>query len=122
MIIDAAVQIRKRGMQTNSPLSDVHIKELGRQLGTCKYVFDWIQVWNVYTRFFTSDTSNVHSTSSWYRLQPYQKWMIQLHASDMVARFSGLNVVGKGLLPAGIINIIRERRFKWGRLNLSGGV
>jgi len=35
---------------------DEHTEELGRQLGACKSVFDWIQAWNVYgVNFFNTN-------------------------------------------------------------------
>lgn len=39
----------------NQKLVDEHIEELRRQLENCKSVLDWIQAWNVYTRFFTTN-------------------------------------------------------------------
>lgn len=50
---------------------------------------------------------------SWNQLTPYYRWIVQLYASDMIGRFGGLNVVEKGLLPTGMVNMFRESRFKW---------
>jgi hypothetical protein len=47
------------------------------------------------------------------RMNSYQRWIIQLYAPDMIARFGGLNVVEKGLLPTGLVSMFRESRFKW---------
>jgi hypothetical protein len=47
------------------------------------------------------------------KLTPYYRWVIQLYATDMIARFGGLNVVDKGLLPTGKVNMFRESRFRW---------
>jgi len=49
----------------------------------------------------------------WESLSPYYRWIVQLYAPDMIARFGGLNVVEKGLLPTGMVNMMRESRFKW---------
>ncbi|KAK0103301.1 hypothetical protein ONS95_005331 [Cadophora gregata] len=49
----------------------------------------------------------------WRTLSPYQQWVIQLYASNMIARFGGLNIVDKGLLPTGMVSMFRESRFKW---------
>lgn len=46
-------------------------------------------------------------------LTEYQKWIVQLYGSDMEKRFGGLNVVEKGLLPTGMVNMFRESRFRW---------
>lgn len=43
----------------------------------------------------------------------YHKWIVQLYGSDMKERFGGLNVVEKGLLPTGMVDMFRESRFKW---------
>jgi hypothetical protein len=46
-------------------------------------------------------------------MNSYHRWIIQLYAPDMMARFGGLNVVEKGLLPTGLVSMFRESRFKW---------
>ncbi|KAH7398004.1 hypothetical protein BKA64DRAFT_55615 [Cadophora sp. MPI-SDFR-AT-0126] len=51
--------------------------------------------------------------AKWRSLSPYQQWVIQLYASNMIARFGGLNIVDKGLLPTGMVSMFRESRFKW---------
>ena len=52
-------------------------------------------------------------SARWSQLTSYQRWIIQLYGSDMISRFGGLNVVEKGLLPTGMVNMFRESRFKW---------
>ncbi|OIW30386.1 hypothetical protein CONLIGDRAFT_367409 [Coniochaeta ligniaria NRRL 30616] len=49
----------------------------------------------------------------WYALSGYDRWVVQLFCKDMIARFGGLNVVDKGLLPMGLMTMLRESRFKW---------
>jgi hypothetical protein len=49
----------------------------------------------------------------WYALSGYDRWVVQLFCKDMLARFGGLNVVDKGLLPMGLMGMLRESRFKW---------
>lgn len=49
----------------------------------------------------------------WDVLSVYDQWVGQLFSKDMVARFGGLNVVDKGLLPTGLMGMLRESRFKW---------
>jgi len=46
-------------------------------------------------------------------LSPYYRWIVQLYAADMIETFGGLNVVEKGLLPTGMVNMFRQSRFKW---------
>jgi hypothetical protein len=57
-------------------------------------------------------TSDVQ-VNDWYGLTNYQRWIIQLYAPEMIARFGSLTVVDKGLLPTGMVNMFRESRFKW---------
>jgi hypothetical protein len=48
-----------------------------------------------------------------YELSAYDRWVVQLFCKDMITRFGGLNVVDKGLLPMGLMGMLRESRFKW---------
>ncbi|VUC30776.1 unnamed protein product [Clonostachys rosea] len=43
----------------------------------------------------------------------YEKWVIQQYAKEMLARFGGLYVVEKGLLPAGLTKMLLQSRFTW---------
>jgi hypothetical protein len=61
----------------------------------------------------TSDVAAVMGATAWVELKPYHRWIMQLYAPDMIARFGGLTVVEKGLLPTGMVNMFRESRFKW---------
>lgn len=65
----------------------------------------------------TSDVLSVLDTAgnrqSQKRMTSYNRWIIQLYASNMIARFGGLNVVEKGLLPTGMVGMFRENRFQW---------
>ncbi|KAG7288957.1 hypothetical protein NEMBOFW57_005317 [Staphylotrichum longicolle] len=49
----------------------------------------------------------------WAELSDCEKWVVQLHHRDMIARFGGANVVDEGLLPTGLITMLRESRFRW---------
>lgn len=55
----------------------------------------------------------LQSDGEWYGLSGYDRWVVQLFHKDMIARFGGLNVVDKGLLPLGLMSMLRESRFKW---------
>jgi hypothetical protein len=49
----------------------------------------------------------------WAALADYEKWVVQLYHRDMVARFGGVDVVDQGLLPTGLMGMLRESRFRW---------
>lgn len=49
----------------------------------------------------------------WAELSDCEKWVVQLYHRDMIARFGGANVVDEGLLPTGLITMLRESRFRW---------
>ena len=49
----------------------------------------------------------------WTDLDDYEKWVVQLYHKDMIARFGGADVVDKGLLPTGLMTMLRESRFRW---------
>jgi hypothetical protein len=49
----------------------------------------------------------------WSSLTGYERWVVQLFNKDMIARFGGLNIVDKGLLPMGLMGMLRQSRFKW---------
>ncbi|ESZ93996.1 hypothetical protein SBOR_5617 [Sclerotinia borealis F-4128] len=43
----------------------------------------------------------------------YWKWVIKLHGEKMRERFGGLAVVDKGMLPTGMVNLVRSGKVKW---------
>ncbi|KAL2170150.1 hypothetical protein VTG60DRAFT_5172 [Thermothelomyces hinnuleus] len=49
----------------------------------------------------------------WDELSPYEKWVVQLYHKDMIGRFGGVEVVDQGLLPAGLIGMLHQSRFRW---------
>lgn len=61
----------------------------------------------------TSDVAALIDDHKWSNLSSYQKWILQLYAPEMIARFGGLHIVDKGLLPTGMVGMFRESRFKW---------
>lgn len=48
-----------------------------------------------------------------YELSSYDQWVLQLFSKDMISRFGGLNVVEKGLLPMGLMDMLRQSKFQW---------
>lgn len=61
----------------------------------------------------TKDVASVIDVSQWKKMKPYHKWVVGLYASEMRAKFGGLNVVEKGLLPTGMVSMFRQSRFQW---------
>jgi hypothetical protein len=51
--------------------------------------------------------------STWSALGEYERWVVQLYHKDIVARFGGVDVVDQGLLPTGLMGMLRESRFRW---------
>jgi hypothetical protein len=49
----------------------------------------------------------------WHTMTPYWRWVVQLYGPDMIERFGGLNIVDRGLLPIGMVNLFRSGRVKW---------
>jgi hypothetical protein len=46
-------------------------------------------------------------------MEPYWKWIAQMYGPEMVERFGGLNVVDLGLLPIGMVSMLRQKRMNW---------
>ncbi|KAK1148124.1 hypothetical protein N8T08_010763 [Aspergillus melleus] len=44
---------------------------------------------------------------------PEVKWVLHLHASELMGRFGGLNLVDRRFLPVGVLTMIKERKVKW---------
>lgn len=53
------------------------------------------------------ETKELQSWSS------YEIWVVQLYAKEMIARFGSLNVIEQGMLPSGLITMLRQSRFNW---------
>ncbi|KAF6836146.1 hypothetical protein CPLU01_03845 [Colletotrichum plurivorum] len=51
--------------------------------------------------------------AGWYGLSGYDQWVCGLYAKDMIARFGSLVIVDRGVLPTGLLNMLRQSRFKW---------
>ncbi|KAM0171613.1 hypothetical protein ACHAPC_010997 [Botrytis cinerea] len=43
----------------------------------------------------------------------YWKWVVKLYGEEMKERFGGLAVVDKGLLPTGMVNLVRSGKVQW---------
>jgi hypothetical protein len=51
--------------------------------------------------------------NKWQELGDYEKRVVQLYHKEMTSQFGGLNVVDQGLLPTGLITMLRESKFRW---------
>jgi hypothetical protein len=60
----------------------------------------------------TKDVAGVIEEGDWRMMKPYHQWVLGLYASEMIAKFGGLNVVEKGLLPTGMVSMFRQSRFQ----------
>ncbi|TGO44454.1 hypothetical protein BCON_0515g00010 [Botryotinia convoluta] len=43
----------------------------------------------------------------------YWKWVVKLYGKEMIERFGGLAAVDKGLLPTGMVNLVRSGKIQW---------
>ncbi|THV52550.1 hypothetical protein BGAL_0076g00350 [Botrytis galanthina] len=43
----------------------------------------------------------------------YWKWVVKLYGEEMIEIFGGLAVVDKGLLPTGMVNLVRSGKVQW---------
>lgn len=50
---------------------------------------------------------------NWNRLGSDRRWLIQLYSRDAFQRFGGLGIVDQGLLPMGVIKLLRKRKVTW---------
>jgi hypothetical protein len=46
-------------------------------------------------------------------LDAERKWIIQLYSADLFKRFGGLDIVDKGLLPLGVMTMLRNKNVTW---------
>ncbi|KAK4137542.1 hypothetical protein BT67DRAFT_447329 [Trichocladium antarcticum] len=49
----------------------------------------------------------------WDGLSYYEQWVVWLYHKDMVVHFGGLEAFDEGLLPTGLMTMLRESRFQW---------
>ncbi|KAL6720915.1 hypothetical protein ACLMJK_000014 [Lecanora helva] len=49
----------------------------------------------------------------WSQLSSDHKWLIQLHSKEAFERFGSLSIVESGLLPMGVMNLLRKRKVVW---------
>jgi hypothetical protein len=50
---------------------------------------------------------------SWHRMSAYWKWVVGVYGPEIVRRFGGLNIVDNGVLPVGMVGLVKDKRVKW---------
>ena len=53
------------------------------------------------------------TVTRWNRLESDQKWLLQLCSPQLLQQFGGLSIVDKGLLPLGVMTMLRSKRVTW---------
>ncbi|KAL8992579.1 MAG: hypothetical protein Q9169_006988 [Polycauliona sp. 2 TL-2023] len=46
-------------------------------------------------------------------LEPDQQWLLQLCSPELLQRFGGMSIVDKGLLPLGVMTMLRSKEVTW---------
>jgi hypothetical protein len=46
-------------------------------------------------------------------MEPYWKWVLNLYGPEIVERFGGLSMVDFGVLPLGMLRLLRDTRVQW---------
>jgi hypothetical protein len=57
--------------------------------------------------------ARVQPEMSLSNLDSERKWIIQLYSADLFKRFGGLDIVDKGLLPLGVMTMLRNKNVTW---------
>lgn len=50
---------------------------------------------------------------TWTDLSPYLQWILTMYGPEVLDRFGGLSFVDHGLLPLGMVRVVKERRAIW---------
>ncbi|KAG5292975.1 RT-like superfamily domain-containing protein [Histoplasma ohiense] len=51
--------------------------------------------------------------SSWHSMNMYWKWIAELYCREMAKRYGGLAIVERGVVPLGVLKVLREGKVKW---------
>lgn len=49
----------------------------------------------------------------WSNMDNDYKWLLQLHSPELLQRFGGLSILDKGLLPLGVMKMLRSKKVTW---------
>ncbi|CAN8095431.1 unnamed protein product [Discula destructiva] len=55
----------------------------------------------------------VVDAAEWDAMSSYDRWVVSLYGREMLAKFGGIHVVEKGLLPMGMMAMLRQSKFQW---------
>ena len=47
------------------------------------------------------------------KLDPQQRWFLQLYADELLEEFGGLNLVDKQFLPVGVLEMMKGKKVRW---------
>lgn len=59
------------------------------------------------------DATSSGFSKNWPSMKHYWKWVLELYAADMIQRFGGLNMADPGLLPVGLVSMLRSEKVRW---------
>jgi hypothetical protein len=68
-------------------------------------------VWHALQRLQIHDSGGI--AKHWALNTAYWKWTVQLYGPEMIERFGGLRVIEHGLLPIGMVSLLRDQKVKW---------
>ncbi|KAH1268897.1 hypothetical protein KXV81_003935 [Aspergillus fumigatus] len=52
-------------------------------------------------------------TESWLTMTPYWRWTAEVYHEEMVRKFGGLAAVSREFMPLGVVETLREGKFRW---------
>jgi hypothetical protein len=52
-------------------------------------------------------------TDSWETMTPYWRWTAEVYHEEMVKKFGGLAAVNREFMPLGVVETLREGKFRW---------
>ncbi|KAF7125566.1 hypothetical protein CNMCM5793_001826 [Aspergillus hiratsukae] len=52
-------------------------------------------------------------TDSWLTMTPYWRWAAEVYHEEMVKKFGGLAAVNREFMPLGVVETLREGKFRW---------
>ena len=61
----------------------------------------------------SSAISKLASVLRWSHLDSNHKWLLQLYSPELLKQFGGLSIVDKGLLPLGVMTMLRSKQVTW---------
>ena len=51
--------------------------------------------------------------SNWLLMQPYWKWIVELHGGPIIEQFGGLRLGEEAFLPIGLLDVLRSEKARW---------